>query len=87
MNQDESLSGEFNMKEGVDLALSYLNNPSDIPCPRCGPKKIEVVCYLNSSSIEAGSFTSTSPDGNYTVILYCHGCNRAAALDLSKEEV
>ena len=77
---------EFDMEEGLALALSYLENPADVPCPRCGPDTIEVVCYLDARSMERGSVVTTAPEQDYTVVLYCHGCGRAAALDLSRDE-
>lgn len=79
-------AAEFDMEEGLALALSYLEDPSDVPCPRCGPGKIEVVCYLDARSIEKGVITPTPPEHDYTVVLYCHACARAAALDLSRDE-
>jgi hypothetical protein len=79
-------AAEFDMEEGLALALSYLEDPSDVPCPRCGPDQIEVVCYLDARSIEKGVVIPTKPDHDYTVVLYCHGCSRAAALDLSRDE-
>src|SRR5690606_39267794 len=54
--------------------------------PHCGPDTIEVVCFLAARSMERGAAVPTSPEGNYTVILYCHSCGRAAALDLSRGE-
>jgi DNA-binding transcriptional LysR family regulator len=77
---------EFDMEEGLALALSYLENPSDVPCPRCGPGRIEVVCYLDARCMEEGTVIPTAPENDYTVVLYCHGCGRAAALDLSRED-
>jgi hypothetical protein len=77
---------EFDMEEGLALALSYLENPSDVPCPRCGSGTIEVVCYLDARGMERGAVITTTPDQDYTVVLYCHGCGRAAALDLSRDE-
>ena len=77
---------EFDMEEGLALALSYLENPADVPCPRCGPDQIEVVCYLDARSMEKGTVITTAPEKDYTVILYCHACGRAAALDLSRDE-
>ena len=47
---------------------------------------IEVVCYLDARNMEKGRVVPTSPEDDYTVVLYCHGCGRAAALDLSREE-
>lgn len=75
---------EFDMSEGLALALSYLEDPADVPCPRCGPGVMEVVCYLDAHSVERGAVEPTSPEGDYTVVLYCHECGRAAALDLSR---
>ena len=77
---------EFDMEEGLALALSYLENPADVPCPRCGPDQIEVVCYLDARSMERGAVVPAAPEHDYTVVLYCHGCGRAAALDLSRDE-
>lgn len=73
---------EFNTREGLTLALSYLVDPSDVECPICGPGEIEVVAFVESNRLE-DSVEFTAPEGDYTVILYCHGCGRAAALDLS----
>ncbi len=77
---------DFDMSEGLALAVAYLDDPSDVPCPTCGPGQMEVVCYLDAHSIEQGDVTPISPDGDYTVVLYCHKCERAAALDLSRGE-
>ena len=77
---------EFDTEEGLSLALSYLEDPSAVPCPKCGPGTIEVVCYLDARSMEQGNVIPASPDRDYTVVLYCHQCGRAAALDLSRDE-
>jgi hypothetical protein len=74
---------EFNATEGLALALNYLEDPGDIPCPRCGPGTIEVVAYLDAVGMENGEIRAAQPEGQYTVVLYCHECSRAAALDLS----
>jgi hypothetical protein len=77
---------EFDMQDGLALALAYLEDPSDVPCPHCGPETIEVVAYLDAGDIAGGTATPTVPEGDYTVVLYCHKCGRAAALDLSRDE-
>jgi hypothetical protein len=77
---------EFDTDEGLSLALSYLEDPSSVPCPRCGPDTIEVVCYLDARSMEEGNVIPAQPEDDYTVVLYCHECGRAAALDLSRDE-
>jgi hypothetical protein len=45
-----------------------------------------VICFLDANSMESGSVVPTTPEDDYTVVLYCHGCGRAAALDLSRDE-
>ena len=77
---------EYDMDEGLALALSYLEDPSAVPCPRCGPGTMEVVCFLDARSMEAGDVVPAAPDEDYTVVLYCHTCGRAAALDLSRDD-
>ncbi len=86
MKDDVSSPREFDMAEGLALAISYLEDPSDVPCPTCGPGQVEVVCYLDSRSVATGDVTPRAPDGDYAVVLYCHKCGRAAALDLSRGE-
>jgi hypothetical protein len=77
---------EFSSQDGLALALSYLEDPSSVPCPQCGPGSIEVVAFLDARGMEEGTAVPTAPDGDYTVVLYCHTCGRAAALDLSRDE-
>lgn len=79
--------GEFNNAEGLSLALNYLSDPASVPCPRCGPGTIEVVAYLDAGGIAKGVVRASPPEGDYTVVLYCHDCKRAAALDLSPDAV
>lgn len=78
---------EFNNAEGLALALNYLSDPSAVPCPTCGPDTMEVVAFLDAGGITEGVVRSSSPEGDYTVVLYCHECRRAAALDLSPDNV
>lgn len=88
-DEDRSQDGEneFDSAEGLSLALNYLSDPADVPCPTCGPGTIEVVAYLDADGIAEGVVRSSSPEGEYTVVLYCHDCKRAAALDLSPDSV
>jgi len=78
--------GPFSDAEALELLMAYRKDPSDVPCPKCGPDHIEVVCYLDARNMEKGRVVPTSPDDDYTVVLYCHACGRAAALDLSRDE-
>lgn len=84
--QDQNGPPEFDMQDGLALALAYLEDPSSIPCPRCGPDMMEVVCFLDARGVDGGVAVPTAPDGDYTVVLFCHNCGRAAALDLSRPE-
>lgn len=89
--QDEHRShngtNEFDNAEGLSLALNYLSDPANVPCPTCGPGTIEVVAYLDAGGIANGVVRASAPEGDYTVVLYCHDCKRAAALDLSPDAV
>jgi hypothetical protein len=73
---------EYSPAEGLSLTLGYLEDPSAIECPSCGPDSIEVVGFVNADSLHAGEPEVVSPDTEYAVILYCHGCSRGAALHL-----
>lgn len=77
---------EFDTAEGLTLALSYLEDPSNVPCPRCGPDMVEMVCYLDARGMEKGKIVPIAPDDDYTVVLYCRSCERAIAIDLSRED-
>jgi hypothetical protein len=84
-NRPNEEKPEFSNAEGLALALNYLNDPADVPCPTCGPGTMEVVAYLDAAGIESGVVRASDPEGDYTVVLYCHECKRAAALDLSPD--
>lgn len=88
-NEHRSQDGEseFSNAEGLSLALNYLSDPASVPCPTCGPGTVEVVAYLDAGGIAEGVVRTSSPEGDYTVVLYCHQCKRAAALDLSPDSV
>lgn len=86
-NRSNTGETEFSNAEGLTLALNYLNDPSDVPCPTCGPGTMEVVAYLDAGGINQGVVRASDPEGDYTVVLYCHQCKRAAALDLSPDGV
>jgi hypothetical protein len=75
----------FDPHEGMSLTLAYLADPSNVPCPRCGPGHIEVIGYVENGSLAAGAPRSASPDRDYTVVLICHGCRSGAALELERD--
>jgi hypothetical protein len=77
---------EFDTGEGLSLAVSYLENPSAIPCPRCGPGTIEVVAYLEAAALREGRKVYSPPEGEYVVVLVCHVCEQGAALTFRSTE-
>lgn len=77
---------EYSTREGMQLALAYLSDPADVACPHCGPNTMEVVAFLDADRLRTGNVTGRAPDGEYTVVLYCHVCHRGAALELSHAE-
>jgi hypothetical protein len=77
---------EFSNTEGLALALSYMHDPASVPCPCCGPGMIEVVAYLDADRMEEGVMRTAAPEGEYTVVLFCHACRRAGALNLRPDD-
>lgn len=80
----EAKTHQFTSQDGLALATSYLDDPSHVECPQCGPNKIEVVAYVDSEALARKELKPAPPEDRYTVILWCHGCRRMAALDLSR---
>lgn len=80
----EAKTHQFVSQDGLALATSYLDDPSNVECPQCGPDKIEVVAYVDSEALARKELKPAPPEDRYTVILWCHGCRRMAALDLSR---
>lgn len=85
MTEKNKLEGleAYSTAEGLELALTYLDDPSNVTCPRCGPGTMEVLGYLRPDSMQGGVMVAAVPEGDYTVVLYCHGCACAAALDFN----
>jgi hypothetical protein len=77
---------EFDMKDGMALALSYLEDPSAVPCPYCGPDTMEVLCYVEARGMEEGTVIPTSPEGDYPFVVYSPCCSPATALDLTRDD-
>ncbi len=73
---------QFTRREGLGLTLSYMHDPAAVPCPRCGPGTIEVAAFLDAEGAERGVFRAAEPEGEYTVLLFCHDCRRSGALHL-----
>lgn len=75
---------KFGTAEGMALAASYLDNPAQVECPRCGDGHIEVLGYLDAEALADGRYVLANPEGDYAVVLFCHGCGQGAALTLRK---
>lgn len=88
MNEESrpGASPEFDTGEGLSLAVSYLENPASIPCPRCGPGTIEVVAFLEAQALREGRKVECAPEGEYVVVLVCHTCEQGAALTFRSTE-
>ena len=84
-NSDVTPKGAWSGADGLALTLAYLEDPSSVPCPTCGSETVEVIDFVDPASIGNRPPVRVSPEGDYAVILYCHGCERAAAIRLSQD--
>jgi hypothetical protein len=66
------------------LAASYLDNPAEIECPRCGEGGVEVLGYLDADQLAEGRYVFADPVEEYAVVLFCHECRQGAALTFRK---
>jgi len=82
--KDITPKGAWSSADGLALTLAYLEDPSAVPCPTCGSDTVEVVDFVDPSSLGGGPPVRIAPDGDYAVIVYCHGCERAASIRLRK---
>ena len=80
--KDVTPKGAWNSADGLALTLAYLEDPASVPCPTCGSDTVEVVDYVDPASLGENTPVRTAPEGDYAVILYCHACERAAAIRL-----
>ena len=72
--------GPFTDAEALELLMAYRKDPSNVPCPRCGPDTIEVLAF-NEPEIDSNGFAwVTDPEGEYAAALYCHTCKRAIGI-------
>ncbi|CAN5823238.1 hypothetical protein BH23GEM3_BH23GEM3_13400 [soil metagenome] len=69
--------GPFADAEALELLLAYRKDPSNVPCPTCGPEKIEVLAFIEPEIDPNGFASVTDPEGEYAAALYCHECHRA----------
>jgi hypothetical protein len=72
--------GPFSDAEALELLMGYRKDPSDVPCPRCGPDSIEVLAFIEPEIDPNGFASVTEPEGEYAAALYCHHCQRAIGI-------
>ena len=72
--------GPFSDAEALELLMAYRKDPSDVPCPRCGPDTIEVLAFIEPEIDPNGFASVTDPEGEYAAALYCHHCKRAIGI-------
>jgi hypothetical protein len=73
-------SGPFTDAEALELLMAYRKDPSDVPCPTCGPEQIEVLAFIEPEIDPNGFASMTEPEGDYAAALYCHHCQRAIGI-------
>jgi hypothetical protein len=72
--------GPFTDAEALELLMAYRKDPSNVPCPRCGPEQIEVLAFIEPEIDPNGFASVTDPEGEYAAALYCHTCCRAVGI-------
>jgi hypothetical protein len=82
----KSEQAPYTALEGLSLTLGYLDDPSDVECPSCGPGHIEILGYVDPAALSEGVLRMIEPEDDYSVLLRCHKCERAAALHLTYRE-
>src|SRR5215218_3544454 len=72
--------GPFTDAEALELLMAYRKDPSDVPCPLCGPDTVEVLAFIEPQIDPNGFASVTEPEGEYAAALYCHKCYRAVGI-------
>lgn len=72
--------GPFTETEALELLMAYRRDPSNVPCPTCGPTTIEVLAFIEPEIDPNGFAAMTDPEGEYAAALYCHTCERAIGI-------
>ncbi len=72
--------GPFSDAEALELLLAYRRDPSNVPCPLCGPDTVEVLAFIEPEIDPNGFAAVTYPEGEYAAALYCHTCHRAIGI-------
>jgi hypothetical protein len=78
--------GPFSDVEALELLLAYRRDPSNLPCPMCGPETIEVLAFIDPEIDPDGAASVTEPEGEYAAALYCHTCERAIGILAATQE-
>lgn len=72
--------GPFSDAEALELLMAYRKDPSNVPCPLCGPDQVEVLAFIEPEIDPNGFASVTEPEGEYAAALYCHSCSRAVGI-------
>jgi hypothetical protein len=83
---EKSEQAPYTALEGLSLTLGYLDDPSNVECPSCGPGHIEILGYVDPTALSQGTLRMVDPEDDYSVLLRCNHCERAAALHLTYRE-
>jgi hypothetical protein len=73
-------SGPFSDGEAMMMLGYYRADPSNVPCPKCGPETIEVLAFIEPVIDDQGFANVKDPEGDYAAALYCHKCKRAVGI-------
>lgn len=80
LNDRPEPTGPFNDCEALLLLLAYQKDPSDVPCPQCGPDTVQVLAFVEPEIPPDGFASVTEPEGEYAAALYCRACTRAIGI-------
>ena len=57
--------GPFTDAEALELLMAYRKDPSNVPCPLCGPDTVEVLAFIEPQIDPNGFASVTEPEGEY----------------------
>ena len=73
--------GSFSDTEALEMLRAYRRDPTNVPCPRCGPDLVEVLGFIRPDGVgEDGTAELVEPEGAYAAALFCHQCRHAIGI-------
>lgn len=73
-------TGPFSDADALVLLYAYRKDPSNVPCPSCGPDTVKVLAFIHPDISPGGYATAVQPEGEYVAALYCRKCGRAVGI-------